>query len=179
MPRTQILPSRSDRLRDGDRQDSASAAEARVLLKLAAEGYNASRYGADGGGRLTAAALARLRNHALAYYARLSPQAHLTRRLPPDLRDLHERTDVDQAFAHFQVAAIAYSNTRAGADACSEFTRSAIGALCDAATLYVDVLLDAADHTDAPPRRGAYETHEDAPPDQERDRRAPLLGSGT
>lgn len=139
MARTTILYGAAER-HDVDRQDTPGAAEARVSLKLAAEGYNGSRFGADAGGRITATALFVLRGRAIGYYGQLR-STDLRDQLPADLRELHEHPLVDQTFASLQVAAIAYSNTRSGADAHSEFTRAAIGELCVAAVHYVEALL--------------------------------------
>jgi hypothetical protein len=145
---------RAERSHEPDRQDTAGAAEARVSLKLAAERYNASRYGSDAGARLTAAALFTLRGKAIHYYGQLN-QVDPRRRLPDDLRELHEHAAVDRAFACLQNAAMAYSNTRGGADASLEFTRAAIAELCTAAVVYVESLLEiAAEPASKPAREG-------------------------
>lgn len=135
-----------------DRQDTPGAAEARVSLKLAAEGYSASRFGVDAGGRLTSAAVFALRGRCLHYYGQLH-QVSLVDRLPDDLRELHEHPLVEQVFANVQVAALAYSVTRSGADAHGEYTRAAIGELCAAAVFYVETLLKLADHGGRTARR--------------------------
>jgi len=149
MTRTTILHGRPDRYQEVDRQDTPEAAEARVSLKLAAEGYNASRYGADAGGRLTAAALFVLRGRAIYYYGRLN-RIDLRSRLPGDLRELHVHPLIDQTFATLQVAAMTYSNTRNGVDAHREFTGAAIAELCAAAVAYVDALLQVATDHEGP-----------------------------
>jgi hypothetical protein len=141
MTRTQILRAPPH---DADRQDSAHAADARVALKLAAEGYNACRFGANAGGRLLAIALARLRGQALRYYAQIQPRADLQHRLPEDLKALHEHPGVERSAGELEIAAMAYSGTRSGADMCAEFTRAAIGELCAAAVRYTEELLAAA-----------------------------------
>jgi hypothetical protein len=144
MARTTLMGRNVEHAHEADRQDTPMAAEARVSLKLAAEGYSASRFGADAGGRLTAAATFALRGRALHYYGQLN-RINLSGRLPEDLRSLHEHPLVDQAFANLQVAAMAYSGTRGGCDAHSEYTRAAIGELCAAAVFYVEILLKIGD----------------------------------
>ncbi len=174
MSRTQILY-RADRSRESDRQDSAGSAEARVALKLAAEGYNAALR-ADGGGRLTLAALAQLRHRAIWYYAQIEPTTRLPGRLPVDLRELHDQPVVDLAFAGLQVASMAYSNTRLGGDACVEYSRAAIADLCNAATRYADALLGALSDT-----AGEPQDQDAASPGRDREPRRPhpRLGDGT
>ncbi len=163
MTRTTIIHggSRPDHhARDPDHHDTAGAAEARVSLKLAAERYNASRYGADAGGRLTAAALFTLRSRALYYYSQVN-RIDLQKRLPADLRELHEYPLVDQTYACLQNAAMAYSNTRGGADASLEFTRAAIADLCTAAVAYAEALLEVVVEDAAGPREPRKREHGD------------------
>lgn len=142
---TILTEPRRDRQHDAERQDTSAAANARVALKLAAEGYSASRHGSDAGGRLTSAALFVLRSRAIQYYARLE-RIDPGKKLPADLHELHEHPLVDQAFGGLQAAALAYSGTRSGADASLEFTRAAIAEICSAAIFYVESMMRILDH---------------------------------
>lgn len=142
MAKTRILNGSGHSTVEIDYQDSPRAAEARVSLKLAAEGYSASRHGCDAGGSLTAAAIFQLRGRAIFYHAALL-HVDLRGRLPDDLTELHADPLVEARFSGLLVAALAYHGSRIGADAHSEYARAAIGELCQAAVQYVESLLSA------------------------------------
>lgn len=112
-----------------------ASAAARVSLKLAALAYTnlCMGVGSGPGGGATpdlAVASAGLCHAALRYFVALTG-GHLAVEVTED-----GSARSAQARAMMQVAAIAYASTRHGADACIEFTRAAIGELCQAAARY-------------------------------------------
>ena len=131
------------------RADGAAghAAAARVHLKLAALAWANVCLGVSMPPSVTMAAVASLCRAAAAYYGALigrsfDPEDDTLRfgDLPPPGASPAE-VRVVMARAEFLLGAVGYVSSRHGADACIEFTRAAIGGLCNAAIGYCEALV--------------------------------------
>ena len=114
-------------------RDSAAAAQARVRLKLSALAYAGIRCGPDASPDLVGASLAQIAGCAVAYYQALGGQLVLPDSIMPT-------PEAGQRLAQLQLAAVAYSCSRHGADACVEFSRDALHVYCNAAIAYCQAL---------------------------------------
>lgn len=113
--------------------DSPAAARTRVMLKLAALGYHGIRCGADATPALVGASLVHLAGCAVGYYHALGGSL-------PRPESIAPTPEAEQCLAQLQISASAYSCARHGSDACIEFSRDALGALCMAAIAYCQSL---------------------------------------
>lgn len=126
--------------------DTPSQAYARVGLKLQALAYDGIRRGADASPELVGCALASLCGSAIAYAQAVGVQV--------EIPDVPAPTPESSArLLRLQVVAVAYASARHGSDACAEFSRDALGQLCQLAVDYAESLPGAAsrgqhvDHT--------------------------------
>lgn len=115
---------------NGADSNAAATAHARVHLKLAALAYNGTRHGADACAEFCQAGAQILCAAAIGYVAALTRQ----------VIDVAVRTNLYEA-KNLEIAAIAYCETRHGADTHQRFTTAGLGNLCQTAIAYVEKLM--------------------------------------
>lgn len=126
-----------------------ASARARVHLKLAALSWANACLGSAAPPMMAMAGVGWLCDAARAYYEALTGRSFTPRddmRWLGDLPPPDAPTDevrIATTRAQLALGAVSYVASRHGADACIEFTRAAIGTLCDAAIRYCEALSDA------------------------------------
>jgi hypothetical protein len=136
-----------------EHQRAAHVADLRVKLKISALAYCDVRHGGDGPGLLVAA-VDTLCGCAERYYAALAGNPGFRAERPTSHGDLpapgasRQEVETVAARAAVKIAAIGYGMSRHGVDACMEYTRAAIGVLCQAAIGYCAAASGAADVKD-------------------------------
>jgi hypothetical protein len=116
----------------GERPDSLPVAQRRVRLKLAALAFAGARHGADAKG---------LSGSALAFLA-LSAAEYVRELVGDPSRPIEARSLLldDEHVGGLRLAAIAYVETRHGADSTTKFAESGLAMLCEHAIAYVQGL---------------------------------------
>lgn len=122
-----------DRHRRRDQGGDGEVAGLRVSLKLASLAYTNLCVGTSSSPDLASASVTQLCRAAARYFLSLVGPYSVS---VPD----EESSVVASLRLRLQVAAVAYASTRHGVDACTEFTRAAIGELCQAAIGYAGEL---------------------------------------
>ncbi len=115
--------------RPGVTTDTPAIARARVALKLASLAYASSRHGADASAQFSAAATLLLCKAAVAYTRALEGRTSWT-------EPAYNRVHPDQ----LRLAALAWVESRHGADGGPGFCRDGLGNLCQAAIDYAQAL---------------------------------------
>ncbi len=117
------------------RPDNHASSVSRVQLKLSALAHVNTCVGSSPSMDLALASVAALCNAAVRYFVALTGGGSTVQ-----VHAYPEDAGVAARRLNLQLAATAYASTRHGVDACMEFTRIAIGALCDAAIAYASTL---------------------------------------